>query len=75
MESVDALAATAWREGKLIFDATPLRQVVEEMAQYTQVGLDVADDVPDYPITGLIQIRSPDAMLRFVANAVPITPG
>ena len=37
----------------------PLRQVVEEMAQYTQVGLDVADDVPDYPITGLIQIRSP----------------
>ncbi|MDE0419390.1 MAG: FecR domain-containing protein [Gammaproteobacteria bacterium] len=74
VESVDALAATAWREGKLIFDATPLRQVVEEMAQYTQVGLDVADDVPDYPITGLIQIRSPDAMLRFVANAVPITP-
>ena len=74
VESVDALAATAWREGKLIFDATPLRQVVEEMAQYTQVGLDVADDVPDYPITGLIQIRSPDVMLRFVANAVPITP-
>ena len=74
VESVDALAATAWREGKLIFDATPLREAVAEMSQYTQIGLGVADDVPDYPITGLIQIRSPDAMLRFVANAVPITP-
>lgn len=74
VETVNALAATAWREGKLVYDATPLRQVVAEMSRYTPIDLAVADGVPDYPITGLIQIRSPDAMLRFVSNAVPVTP-
>ncbi len=74
VESVNAAVATAWREGKLIYDATPLRQVVAELSQYAPIDLAVADGVPDYPITGLIQIRSPDAMLRFIANAVPVTP-
>ena len=74
VESVNASVATAWREGKLIYDATPLRQVVAEMSRYTPIELAVADGVPDHPITGLIQIRSPDAMLRFISNAVPVTP-
>ena len=74
VESVNASVVTAWREGKLIYDATPLRQVVAELSRYTPIDLAVADGVPDYPITGLIQIRSPDAMLRFIANAVPVTP-
>ena len=74
VESVNASVATAWREGKLIYDATPLRQVVTEMSRYTPIELAVADGVPDHPITGLIQIRSPDAMLRFISNAVPVTP-
>ena len=74
VESVNASVATAWREGKLIYDATPLRQVVAELSRHTPIDLVVADGVPDYPITGLIQIRSPDAMLRFIANAVPVTP-
>ena len=74
VQSVNASVATAWREGKLIYDATPLRQVVAEMSRYTPIELAVADGVPDHPITGLIQIRSPDAMLRFISNAVPVTP-
>ncbi len=74
VESVNASLATAWREGKLVYDATPLREVVAEMSRYTPIELAVADGVPDHPITGLIQIRSPDAMLRFISNAVPVTP-
>ena len=74
VESVNASAATAWREGKLIYEATPLRQVVADMSRYTPIDLAVADGVPDHPVTGLIQIRSPDAMLRFISNAVPVTP-
>ena len=74
VESVNASVATAWREGKLIYDATPLREVVAELSRYTAIELAVADGVPDHPITGLIQIRSPDAMLRFLSNAVPVTP-
>lgn len=74
IETVDALAATAWREGKLIFDGTPLREVIEEIARHSPVEIIVSDDVPDHPITGLIHIRSTDAMLRFVSSAVPVTP-
>lgn len=74
VESVDAFAATAWREGKLIFDETPLRMVIKEVARHSPVDIVVADDVPNHPITGLIHIRSPDSMLRFIASAVPVTP-
>lgn len=74
LENVDAFAATAWREGKLIFEETPLRQVVREVARHTPVDILVSDDVPDHPITGLIHIRSPETMLRFISSAVPVTP-
>ena len=74
VETVDATAAMAWREGKLIFDATPLRQAVEEISRYTLIDVAVSDDMPDHLITGLIQIRSPDAMIRFISNAVSVTP-
>ncbi len=74
IESVDAFAATAWREGKLIFEETPLRQVIKEMARHSPLEIMVSDDVPDHPITGLIHIRSSEAMLRFISSAVPVTP-
>ena len=74
VESVNAAVATAWREGKLIFKETPLRQVIREVARHSPVEILVADDVPNHPITGLIHIRSPDAMLRFISSAVPVTP-
>ena len=74
IETVNAFEATAWREGKLIFDETPLREVIEEIARHSPMDIVVADDVPDHPITGLIQIRSTDSMLRFIAGAVPVTP-
>ena len=74
IETVDAFAATAWREGKLIFQGTPLREVIEDIARHSPVDIVVSDDVPDHPITGLIHIRSTDAMLRFVSSAVPVTP-
>ena len=73
-ETVNADNVTAWREGKLVFDATPLRQVVREISRHTPGEVVVADGVPDHPVTGLILIRSPEAMLRFLSSAVPVTP-
>ena len=73
-ETVNAGMVTAWREGKLVFDATPLRQVVREISRYSPGEIAVADDVPDHPVTALLHIRSPEAMLRFLSSAVPVTP-
>ena len=74
VETVDATAATAWREGKLIFDATPLREVVEEISRHTSIDIAVSDDIPEHLITGLLYIRSPDAMIKFVSKAAPVIP-
>ncbi len=73
-KTVNADKVTAWREGKLVFVETPLRQVVREISRYTPGEIVVADDVPDHPVTALLQIRSPEAMLRFLSSAVPVTP-
>ena len=74
IEKVNANNVTAWREGKLFFDAVPLRQVARELSRYTPGDIVVADDVPDNRVTALLQIRSAEAMLRFLSNAVPVTP-
>ncbi len=74
IETVNADDVTAWREGKLVFDATPLRQVVKEISRYAPGRIVVAEDVPDYPVTALLHIRSREVMLRFLSNAVPVTP-
>ena len=70
----DAEAVTAWREGMLKFYKTPLREVVEEISRYTQNDLRVADGVPDYNVTGIINIRSHESMVSLLAAVVPVAP-
>ncbi len=71
---VDAANETAWREGRLIFNGTPLREVVTELSLYVPGHIRVAENVPDYPVTGIIHIRSTENMLEFLSEVVPITP-
>lgn len=41
--AVDALAATSWRQGRLSFDETPLRDVVAEINRYRTLPLRIDD--------------------------------
>lgn len=71
---VSAASETAWLEGKLIFDNTPLREVVEELSRYVPGQVHVDQGVPDHPVTGIIYIRSEETMLELLSQVVPVTP-
>jgi len=72
--SVSASNETSWSEGKLIFRATPLREVIAEMSNYVPGDIAVAEDVPDHPVTGIILIQNTEDMLDFLSEVAPITP-
>jgi len=71
---VNAVERTSWQEGQLIFEGTPLRQVVSEISRYVPGQIRVADNVLDFPVTGVIQIRNPAAMLELLSMVVPVVP-
>ncbi len=74
LQEVNAANVTAWQEGKLVFDSTPLREVVRELSRYTPGDIRVAGDVPDHPVTGIIRIRSAEAMCHLLSQVVPVLP-
>ena len=73
-KEINAANEIAWLHGSLVFEATPLREVVREISRYVPERIRVAEDVPDHPITGIIQIRNPDAMIKLLSQVVPVTP-
>ena len=73
-KEVDAAKEAAWSQGNLVFEAAPLREAVGEMSRYMPGRIRVAEEVPDHPVTGIIQIRNPDAMVELLSQVVPITP-
>ena len=70
----DAEAVTAWRQGMLKFYKTPLREAVREISRYTHNDVRVAEGVPDYDVTGIINIRSHESMVSLLAVVVPVAP-
>ncbi len=73
-KEVDAVNEVAWLQGNLVFEAAPLREVVGEISRYVPGRIRVAEDVPDHLVTGIIQIRNPDAMIELLSQVVPVTP-
>ena len=73
-QQTDADAVTAWQQGMLKFHNTPLRKAVREISRYTHSEVQVAEGVPDYPVTGIIHIRNRDSMVSLLGEVVPVTP-
>lgn len=71
---VNAANETAWLEGKLVFDGTPLRTVAAELSRYVPGQIRVANDVLEHPVTGIIQIRNTETMLNLLSLLIPVTP-
>jgi transmembrane sensor len=74
IETVDATRLTAWDNGLLIFDNTPLREVAAEISRYVGGTIEIASGVPNYPVTGTIKIRDRETMLRVLSEVAPIIP-
>lgn len=60
-------AATAWTQRELVFDMTPLAEVVQEFNRYTTRKLVVSDPtLADFHVTGVFSSTDPASLLRFL---------
>jgi transmembrane sensor len=72
-EDVDAEVETAWRRGKLIFNARPLADVVAEIERYRGGRIFIlGDELRALPVTGLFELREPEAVLDVIEQTLPV---
>jgi transmembrane sensor len=63
----DTATAIAWTEQKLIFDSTPLREVVEEFNRYNRTQLVIQDStLYDYHVSGVFPSTDPNRIVEFL---------
>ena len=72
--TVNVQRATAWDRGLLVFDEMPLRQATEKMSRYMLTDLRVVVGIPDKIVSGEIQIRDQETMLKQFAKIAQVTP-
>lgn len=72
-QPTDPAVALAWRDGRLVFFATPLGEVMTAIDQWRPGLIQVMDqDLAARPVTAIVDVRRPEAMLDALANALPI---
>jgi transmembrane sensor len=60
-------AATAWTEGRLVFQGTSLQQVAEEFNRYNTRRLVIRDPkLANFKITGIFSSTDPSSLIRFL---------
>lgn len=74
VSTADVEVATAWDRGLLIFDGMSLRKAAEKLSRYMVADIRVAAGEPNYVVTGQIQVRDQEAMLRQFAKLANVTP-
>jgi len=68
---IDAEAATAWRQQQLIFEETPLREIVGEFNRYNrtpQLRVE-GTEVGALKFNGVFGARSPESLLTYLAKS------
>jgi transmembrane sensor len=64
----DAAIATAWIEGKLVFDGTPMREVVRQFNRYSTRPLSIDDPkLLDLHVTGTFKTSDSLQIVRFLS--------
>ncbi|MGH6781448.1 MAG: FecR family protein [Sphingomonadaceae bacterium] len=72
-ERPDVQRATAWQEGRVIFDDQPLAAAVAEMNRYSRKPLVVADsELGTMRVSGTYSTGDAEAFARSIANLLPV---
>ncbi|WP_165392807.1 FecR family protein [Corticibacter populi] len=73
MERVDALAAGAWRQGRLVFNGTRLDEVAAEVQRYRGGAVHIeGGDVAQLRVSGVYDIDRIEALLDALPQALPV---
>lgn len=71
--AIDADNATAWRRDRLVFDAKPLGEVLDELSRYQPGLLLVTDDrLRQLPVTGVFDTQDVARQLELLSASLPI---
>jgi transmembrane sensor len=72
----DLSAATAWREGKLIFRATPLPEILAELGRYHPVVFRLADPALErLSLSGVFKVDDLPLFLATLEAVLPVKIG
>lgn len=70
---IDVGKETAWQRDKVIFDAQPLAEVVEELNRHRHGHIIILNPaLRALKVTGLFEVAEPDAALRMIQHTIPI---
>ena len=62
-----------WDKGLLIFDHTPLDEVVDEISRYFPGELRLGSDVPAQPVTGTFKLRDRNVLLETLSQSYSLS--
>ena len=66
-QPLDTARALAWTQGRLVFDAAPLAEVVREFNRYNHAQLRVEDaELARRPISGVFQASDLETLIAFI---------
>lgn len=68
VRAADPEAVLAWREGKLVYDAASLAQVVADFNRYGDTPIRVDPSAAGVTVTGVFQVDRADAMVERLAR-------
>jgi transmembrane sensor len=72
-QKVDSVTKTAWKDGKIIFERTPLVEALAEMQRYKNAPIILTDtQLGQLKVSGTFNTKSTDEMLKLLPNILPV---
>ncbi len=72
--TVDSAVAGAWRDGRLVFDGTPLAEAMAELQRYRSAPIVLADPrVGALRLSGEYDMKGIEALIDALPQALPVT--
>ncbi|WP_167336040.1 FecR family protein [Paraburkholderia bannensis] len=72
LEPFDPVQALGWRDGRLVFDGTPLSVAVAQMRRYRQAPIDLDPRAANLRVSGQFDTANIDALLDMLPHVLPI---
>ena len=70
---VKPIISPEWDKGLLVFDQTPLDEVVDEISRYFPGELHLGSDVPEQPVTGTFKLRDRNVLLETLSESYSLS--
>lgn len=73
VRKVDSARVLAWADGRLVFESTPIAEVVRQFNRYNRIQLHVDDEqLARRPISGVFNAAQPESFIAFVQSTTAV---